>query len=47
MKKKRQPVMVVIPPTPQEPRLEEVEVCEKVGDRVVCRRRFEKRALLA
>jgi hypothetical protein len=47
MKKKRQSVMLVIPPTPQEPKLEEVEVCEKVGDKVVCRRRFEKRAILA
>jgi hypothetical protein len=42
MKKKRQPVMLVIPPAPQESP-EEVEVCEKVGDKIVCRRRVEKR----
>jgi hypothetical protein len=45
--KKRQPVMVVIPPAPPQPQMEEVEVCERVGDKVVCRRRMEKRAVLA
>jgi hypothetical protein len=47
MKKKNRSTMVVIPPTPPQPQVEEVEVCEKVGDKVVCRRRVEKRALLA
>jgi hypothetical protein len=49
MKKKRQlAVMLVIPPTPPQEVPEEVEVCERVGDRVVCRRRVEKRrAVLA
>jgi hypothetical protein len=48
MKKKQQPVMIVIPPAPPQPQVEEVEICEKVGDRIVCRRRMaEKRALLA
>jgi hypothetical protein len=46
-KKKQQPVMIVIPPAPPQPQIEEVEVCEKVGERIVCRRRMEKRALLA
>jgi hypothetical protein len=41
--KKKQPVMVVIPPTPPQESPEEIEVCEKVGDKVVCRRRVEKR----
>jgi len=43
MKKKRQPVMVVIPPTPSQEVPEEVEICERAGDKVVCRRRVEKR----
>ena len=51
MKKKRQPaVMLVIPPTPPQEVPEEVEVCERVGDKVVCRRKIEKgrgRAVLA
>jgi len=48
MKKKRQPVMVVIPPTPSQEVPEEVEICERVGNKVVCRRRVEKkRAVLA
>jgi hypothetical protein len=48
MKKKRQPVMVVIPPAPPQEVPEEVEVCERAGDKVVCRRRVEKRrAVLA
>jgi len=48
MKKKSQPVMVVIPPTPPQEVPEEVEVCERVGNKVVCRRRVEKkRAVLA
>ncbi len=47
-KKKREPVMVVIPPAPPQEVPEEVEVCEVVGGRVVCRRRVEKRkAVLA
>jgi hypothetical protein len=47
IKKKRQPTMIVIPPVPPQPQVEEVEVCEKFGEKVVCRRRLEKRALLA
>jgi hypothetical protein len=48
MKKRRQPVMVVIPPTPPQEVPEEVEICERVGDRVICRRRVERRkAVLA
>jgi hypothetical protein len=47
MKKRRQPVMIVIPPAAPQPQVEEVEVCEKVGEKVVCRRRLEKKALLA
>ncbi len=46
-RKKSQPTMVVIPPTPPQPQMEEVEVCERVGDKVICRRRMEKRAVLA
>jgi len=47
-KKKSQPVMVVIPPTQPQEVPEEVEVCERVGNKVVCRRRVEKkRAVLA
>ncbi|MFZ8810885.1 MAG: hypothetical protein ACO2PN_22600 [Pyrobaculum sp.] len=45
--KKSQSMMIVIPPTLPQPQVEEVEVCEKNGDKVVCRRRTEKRALLA
>jgi len=45
--KKNQPTMLVIPPTPSQPQVEEVEECEKNGNKVVCRRRTEKRALLA
>jgi hypothetical protein len=43
MKKRRQPVMVVIPPAPPQEPVEEVEICERAGDKVVCRRRIEKR----
>jgi hypothetical protein len=49
MKKRKQSVMVVIPPVPPQESPEEVEVCERVGDRVVCRRKIERgrRAVLA
>jgi hypothetical protein len=48
IKKRHQPTMVVIPPAPQQEVPEEVEICERVGDRVVCRRRVEKKkAVLA
>jgi len=46
-KKKSQPTMIVIPPVPPQPQMEEVEICERVGEKVVCRRRTERRALLA
>jgi len=47
-KKKREPVMVVIPPAPPQETPEEVEVCEGYGNRVVCvRRAGRKRAILA
>jgi hypothetical protein len=46
-RKKQQPTMIVIPPAPPQPQVEEVEICEKAGEKVVCRRRMEKRALLA
>jgi hypothetical protein len=46
-KKKQQPTMIVIPPASPQPQVEEVEVCERVGERVVCRRRTERKALLA
>ena len=45
--KKKAPALIVIPPTPAEPRTEEVEECEVVGGKVVCRRRVEKHKLLA
>ncbi len=46
-KKSKAPAMIVIPPAPAEPRAEEVEECERVGNKVVCRRRIEKLRLLA
>jgi hypothetical protein len=45
--KKSQPMMIVIPPASPQPQVEEVEICEKIGEKVVCRRRTEKKALLA
>jgi hypothetical protein len=48
MKKRKQSVMVVIPPTPPQELPEEVEICQKIGDKVMCRRKIERRrAVLA
>jgi len=47
IKKKQKPMMIVIPPPPPQEIPEELEVCESVNGRVVCRRRVEKRKVLA
>ena len=47
IKKKQKPMMIVIPPPPPQEVPEELEICESVGERVVCRRRVEKRKALA
>jgi hypothetical protein len=46
-KQNKTPALIVIPPVLPEPRAEEVEECEKVGGKVVCRRRVERQKLLA